>query len=158
MENNIEALADITNGNDVDYGRRDAGSRRSDSSVEELQQDEEVTEFVQRQAYDIATSIRNWKGMDNNLLDRSIYLRQPFCTLDANSLQDFYRAKRNEWIKKQDSLFLSEKLFFIHTTCDIELYLIRESYIEQSLNRYLEASEYDNDIRLAMSPGNIVKW
>lgn len=128
----------------------------SGSSGDGNEENEPPASDLSNQQCAVAVSPRNWKSMDNHLLERMLYSRIPNSPLDAETLRDFYKAKRNGWLNSENPTFLCEILFIALPTLDLDLYTIRESMFEKGLQRYQYSEEQSNDVTFTVALGK--KW
>lgn len=141
-------LSDITN---VPPSSPTGDSTGSSGTGDE--ENEPPADELSNQQCAIAVSPRNWKAMDNHLLERMLYSRIPNSPLDAETLRDFYKAKRNGWLNSEDPSFLREILFIALPTLDLDLYTIRETMFEKGLQRYQYSAESCNDVTFSIGLG-----
>lgn len=126
---------------------------RSGSSGDGNSENDEPPEALEREQSKIAVSSRNWKAMDNHLLERMLYKPHTHTCVDAETLRDFYKAKRNGWLDSEIETFLSEKLFYSLPTLDLELYTIREAMFEKALSRYQYSEQSSADLNFNLMLG-----
>lgn len=144
-------LSDVTNAPPSSPEQPNGSSPSSPGNGDE--ENEEPASDLSREQCAIAVSTRNWKAMDNDLLTRMLYSRIPNSPLDAETLCDFYKAKRNGWLNSESKTFLCEMLFHSLPTLDLDLYTIRSSLFEKALQRYQYSPEQNNDVTFSISLG-----
>lgn len=145
-------LSDITNAPPTSPTSPSGGSSTSSTGDQE---NAEPPDEISSEQCKIVSDSRNWKIMDDHLLERAIYSRIPNSPLDAENLRDFYRAKRNGWLDAESPSFLFETLFHIMPTCDLDLYIIRENTFIKALKRYQYSEEQSQSLDFTIALG---KW
>lgn len=145
-------LGDITNAPPNSPPSPSGGSSTSSNGDQE---NAEPPDEVSIEQCRIVSDSRNWKIMDDHLLERTIYTRIPNSPIDAENLRDFYKAKRNGWLDAETPSFLFETLFHIMPTCDLDLYTIREATFIKALQRYKYSKEQSESLTFSIGLG---KW